>query len=475
MDKKLLVSSFTLVTITNIITKPLWVFLFIYSARKLGVEQYGLYTYLNSIVLTVGVLVDCGFDYLLIREVTQNNNPRIINTVLYTRVALFFVLLLFFLLLFGLGIFDFHQFLIILLLLVFNVVTFLVNSVKSAASAFHLFKDFSIILLIEKAAVIVIGLLALLVFSKLVYFAAALVLGILSAFYFSFKMLKRLPDFRAEFISWELLKKLFVQARYLIFLNILVSVYFRLDVLILRYFLDDINVIGLYGSVHRLIEMYILFPTIIMSAGYPIIAKFTAAEDVKYVLEKLFSLLLIVSIPLSFIFSFNSEAVNHLIYGAEYAEGARGLQYIIWAIIPIGFNYVIGNLFISIRKEYYSIRSLAVGCVVSILLNFILIPKVGYPGAAISVLMAEFAILAVNTYFVSSHFGFELLRNLFAKSFIILGLLFLTEYLLQPLMLGIFTSLIWQLLLSLALLFGFGILKPAYITFYVKNLSFRSR
>jgi len=248
MDKKLLVSSFSFVTISNLLTKPLWVVLFIYSARRLGVEQFGIYTFLNSIVLTTSVILDCGFDYLLIREVTQKNDTGILKTILFTRVVIFLFISLIFFICYILNIFDGFEILIILILLIFNLCTFLVSSFKSAISAFHKFMEFSFILLIEKISIIIAGFLVLIFIPKVMAFVIALAAGIIIALYFSFRILSKSYTLKIKIVPWSFVKKLLYESRYLIIINILYSVYFRLDVILLNYFYNDNTTIGLYGS-----------------------------------------------------------------------------------------------------------------------------------------------------------------------------------------------------------------------------------
>jgi O-antigen/teichoic acid export membrane protein len=153
--------------------------------------------------------------------------------------------------------------------------------------------------------------------------------------------------------------------------------------------------------------MYLLIPSLIMSLAYPIITKnyhsnFLFVQEFVNVLIKVF---LIISIPIAVLISCNSYNINLFIFGEGYSEGSKGLFYIIWTIIPLGLNFLLGNLLVAVKKEKLSAFSVGIASIISIVLNLILIPVLSFVGTSIVAVIVEFLILFLYTHAVLKYFG----------------------------------------------------------------------
>ena len=80
-------------------------------------------------------------------------------------------------------------------------------------------------------------------------------------------------------------------------------------------------------------------------------------------------------------------------------------QVIIWSI-PIGFvNSVTQYVLIAVNQQHFLTRAFVLGVVFNIVGNLILIPRLGYVGAALATILSEFVLLFPFYYAVRRHVG----------------------------------------------------------------------
>jgi O-antigen/teichoic acid export membrane protein len=474
MDKKFLFKSFSLITIANFITKPIWFFLFVFAARVLGTEQFGVYTYITSIILIFSVLIDSGLDYYLIRECTQSdlNYAKLVNSINTLRLGFSCIILIIIFSLHYVDVFSLFEVICLALVLCFQTLTLLISSIKSLVASSNDFVSYSKMLVAEKLIIMVFGFMALLIDNKLISFLISMSVAnliVLLIFYTKNKKKYQL-GFKIPYFSE--LSYIVKKTKFLILLNIFIAIYFRVDILILQYFVSKNSILGLYGSIHRIIEMYLLFPTIIMSVAYPIIAKnlSTKQNEVSILSEKLLKFFFSFSLLIAVVCSFNSYSVNLLLFGQAYKGGENGLKIIIWTILPLGLNYVLGNLLVTINKEKYSALSIAIACVFSIAGNVILAPIFNFVGTSIILLFTESIIFFLYSYFIHKHFKIINIIGLIKRFLLIVIITFIVISLIASLLnLNLILNMLWQVILVVLILKYMGFLDVKLLFSLIKD------
>lgn len=404
------IRSLSKVAFANIITKPIWLILFIFAARRLGTEQFGLYTYAFAWVLIVSFIIDFGFDYIVVKDISQNNNlaNKYFTTIFFSRNIILFVLVA--LAVLGNVLFDIFPadvFIVGIFLLLFQTITVHLQFIRGFVSAFQDYSRYSWMIAIEKLLLIAFGYLALFYSSDLNFFILALLLGNIVLLIIFLKMLRKRFKIKMSDFSIDTLRHIAGSALSLVVMNLFVLLYFRIDVILLKWILNDSNIIGIYGSSRRIIDFYFAIPMMLMSTAYPIIAKnYLANNDYTIQLAtKLFGLISFVTLPICVIVGFNSYEINLIVFGKEYTQGYSGLMLIVWTLIPLGFNYILGNLLIIIKKQNYCVMTLCVASIFNLVLNIFLIPSLSFFGTSISLLMTELLIFIMYTYFTLKFFG----------------------------------------------------------------------
>jgi O-antigen/teichoic acid export membrane protein len=86
--------------------------------------------------------------------------------------------------------------------------------------------------------------------------------------------------------------------------------------------------------------------------------------------------------------SFFSELIINILYGETYLPAAPVLSIHIWSALFVFLGVLATRWLIIEKLQFYSTLITAVGAIINISLNFILIPKIGIVGASWSTLVA---------------------------------------------------------------------------------------
>ncbi len=147
-------------------------------------------------------------------------------------------------------------------------------------------------------------------------------------------------------------------------------------------------------------------------AIFPLMSRFARQESDNLLRSYMLSLrlLTIVSLPIAMAVTFLAGRWSLLVGGAQYLNvpgrvhvfghdvpymGGADLafQVIIWSI-PIGFvNSVTQYVLIAVNQQHYLTRAFIMGVVFNVVGNLILIPRLGYVGAALATILSEFSLL----------------------------------------------------------------------------------
>jgi O-antigen/teichoic acid export membrane protein len=210
-------------------------------------------------------------------------------------------------------------------------------------------------------------------------------------------------------------KKHFKPLAVLFSINIAVSIYTVLDTIILG-ILTNYTDVSYYNVGFRISK---IFSTIIISIGFvliPRISKIYADQDfnsLKALISKSMSIVFILAIPFFFFNLVYAEEFIVLIAGKNYANAANAIR--IFSINPliIGICNVMGAQFLlPIGKEKKVLYATVFGLLISLTLNFSLIPYFGFIGASIACVSAESVVMIYIYFSAKKEIKLELDLNL---------------------------------------------------------------
>ena len=205
--------------------------------------------------------------------------------------------------------------------------------------------------------------------------------------------------------------------------NLLATIFWRIDVWILRP-IAGAAAVGLYSVGLKYLDGLNIIPSVSTMAIFPLMSRYARSESNSLLRSYILSLrlLTIVSLPIAMAVTFLARPLVFIVGGVQYLDvpgvfhifgqtipymGGADLafQVIIWSI-PIGFvNSVTQYVLIAVNQQHYLTRAFILGVVFNVVGNLILIPRLGYVGAALATIFSEFSLLFPFYYSVRRNVG----------------------------------------------------------------------
>lgn len=181
----------------------------------------------------------------------------------------------------------------------------------------------------------------------------------------------------------------------------LYSIYYSIDVVMLTNLVGDYAT-GIYNASYKLISVLTLFYSVYLAVIFPVMSKLFKNDTKLLVIsyEKSVKYLMLIIVPLSIATSLYSGDIIQLIYGHEYSEASSVLSILIWTLCLL-FVAGAGNTLLNASHEEVTVTKLyAIAAIFNITLNFVMIPYLSYDGAAITTVLSEVLIVAIQTYVI---------------------------------------------------------------------------
>lgn len=205
----------------------------------------------------------------------------------------------------------------------------------------------------------------------------------------------------------------------LIISGIMVSVYMRIDQIMVQN-IAGVKEAGAYATVANLSEAWNFIPAVIVTSLFPAIlnAKRDDTDRYKKRIQHLYDLMVYISLPVAIIVSFTAPLIYQVLpYKHEYAYAAPTLSVHIWSGVFVFLGAANSQYLIAENFSKLTFFRTGFGAIVNIVLNLILIPKMGMMGAAIATLVA-YASAPFFTLFIPKvrDQGVMMLKSLFLIS-----------------------------------------------------------
>jgi O-antigen/teichoic acid export membrane protein len=188
--------------------------------------------------------------------------------------------------------------------------------------------------------------------------------------------------------------------------GLLVIAYARIDQVIV-YTISGNKQAGLYGSVYNVLDQAHFVPLSILTTLAPVLAAAWPGDRERLLRTvRLTAELLAVASFGGLAFAIvAADPFVRLIFGAEFAPAASILPVLAGAFVLISFGYLNGNLLLVLGKQKLMLRISLIALVVNVVGNLILVPLVGYKGAAWMTLATEAVVFGQSTLVVMRELG----------------------------------------------------------------------
>jgi PST family polysaccharide transporter len=164
----------------------------------------------------------------------------------------------------------------------------------------------------------------------------------------------------------------------------------KIDQVMIGQMLGDDDV-GIYSAAVRLTEVWYFIPMVITSSVFPVIvqAKKHGDEAYKAILQKLFLLMIWLSLGVACLIMVFAQPFVSLFFGQEFIRAAGPLAIQCWAGIFIFAGLVSNQWYLLENLSRYTLYRNIFGAGINVVLNFLFIPRLGINGAALATLLTQ--------------------------------------------------------------------------------------
>ena len=393
-------------TTAEIISKILQFILFIYAARLLGKADFGKFSFALAFAMIAIIFADFGINTLLIREIARKKNlaSKYFTNAFLTKAI--FSILTFAATVFILSILSCPALTrnVVYIILMFTIISSFTELLYSIFRAFERMEFDALIKIIRMVILTSVGLYALFkgygvivlsfifLFTELIVFLIALKIGMV-------KFIKIRFDIDIEFIK-QIVKKAFPFGLAIVF----GSIYFYIDSVMLSAMKGDIEV-AIYSVAYNLVLALLFVPTIYSNAIYPVLSRHfkSSKEKLVFIYKKSFKYMYIIGLPISVGLFMLANRIIVFFYSREYYASIFALKILAWFVFIKFLNFLTGIILSSIDKQKSRMISQGSTALFNIILNLILIPPLGFIGAAIATLITEIFLFIFYYGFVSKY------------------------------------------------------------------------
>ncbi|RKD19555.1 hypothetical protein BCY91_13215 [Pelobium manganitolerans] len=374
-------------------------FTFPYITRTLSVESYGSVLFIDAFTQYFIIFSALGVPFYGIREISKiKHKPELRSKLVLELISIKLLLAICFSLIFLLLKFFVPE-------LKNNTDLIKLGCISIISSSFLIewfYQGMELYAYITKRSVLIKTLSVISVFwlikandDKLVYYFILVFANVTNAFInFAYYLRKYHSPVCSKLELTKHLKPLAI----LFLINIAVSAYTLLNTIILGVY-TDVTQVSYYEASLRISK---IVTVCIVSVGAVLIPRITSLgtignkNKIKDLMNMSCSIVLLTTIPFCCFCMLFPEEILNIVVGKNYGDTENALRILSPLPLIIGLCNVFGIQFLMpIGKEKKIFLATLMGFVISLILNFILTPKIGYIGASIACLCAEFTVFAI--------------------------------------------------------------------------------
>jgi len=380
-------------TIASVGQKVISFVYFTLIARNIGAEGTGKYFFALSFTTVFVVFIDLGLTQVLIREGAKSKEKlqKYFSSVIFTKIFLGVITYLMALLvinIMGYPVETKH-------LVYLSAVTMLFDSIHltiyGVLRAIGNLKYEAIGVIGSQLVTLVLGTTFLYLKFPLIYLIAAFTIpSFLNVLYSSIVLYKKYKIRLQAKLDKQVLRFMALVAIPFAFTAIFGRVYSYIDSILLSKLAGDIAV-GWYSIPYKITYAFQFMPLALVAALYPKFSEYfiTDKKRLAFVFERAIKYLMVIVFPITIGIGILSRDIILSLYTAEYMNSILPLQILLAGLVFSYVSFPIGAFLNACNRQVTQTVIVFFVMVINIILNLILIPRIGVVGAAISALIGN--------------------------------------------------------------------------------------
>lgn len=191
--------------------------------------------------------------------------------------------------------------------------------------------------------------------------------------------------------SFSIGRQVLSESYHFILSGLMVAIYSQMDKIMIGQMLTDTDV-GYYTTATAICGMWLFAPTAIINSFNPMIIELKkSGNEAMYLrrLQQLYSFVIWLCLGFSLAIALLARLIVVILYGSSYLGAVGALRITIWCETFAMIGTLRGIWIICENKNKYVKYYIAIGAVVNLVLNAIMIPRIGINGAAIATLITQ--------------------------------------------------------------------------------------
>lgn len=373
-------------------------------ARYFGPENFGQFNYALAFVALFTAISTLGMETLTVKSIIDDPGDE--GTILCTSLFLRLCggILLTFLAIAIIKIIEPADQNLHILVLIISL-TMVLKSFEVIEYWIQAYQKAKISSLIRMSSYVIISLLKIfmvifkgtLVTYALIYMVDVAIIGIALTIAY-FKIRDKTSPWK---ISLTYARNILSQSWYLIISGLMVTLYMRIDQVMLGSMMPDRVELGVYSAAVRVAEMWYFVPTAIITSFKPVIMDKKLKNENSYLrtVQILYTIIAWTGIVFGILILLFSKPIIFILYGTDYMKAASILSVSVWAGTFATLGSARFTWLICERLQHYTMVYTAAGLIINIIANYLLIPVIGGYGAAIATLLAQFVNILTLGFF----------------------------------------------------------------------------
>jgi O-antigen/teichoic acid export membrane protein len=378
----------------------------VFLARELGSSALGKWAFAVNFTAIAAVFLDLGFDTLIVREVARDrsSSSKYIGNIVIMKLVLSIVVFGLIAIVVSLMNFPHDTTLAVLILGVYIILNALSTVFMQLFQAFERMEYSASLSVLGQLITTSVGLTFIFSGHGVVAVASACVIGGLLKLTVSFLLCSKRfakPKIEVDLDFWKSAVKNGLAVAMLP-ISAIISV--RTDTIILSLMKTDTEV-GWYNAANILPLGLGDIPMIFMFALLPLMSTsfLTSPSSLRTIYQKSLTFLLMLGLPMAAGMYLLSGRIIPLLYGDQFEPSVVALRMLSWRLFLTFLTTPLSFTLISMNKQNRMAIAVAISAVTNIILNLILIPPLGYKGAATAALVTGAVTLSFCFYWVSKH------------------------------------------------------------------------
>ena len=179
-------------------------------------------------------------------------------------------------------------------------------------------------------------------------------------------------------------------------LNVVVSVYMQLDVVMLG-FMKDVSSVGYFSASLKVCSLLMGIVTSLVSSMIPRMSNLIGTGQMNRfedLAQKTVDFVFLICTPIVFFLILEAPSIITILCGDSFEPAVLPLQFLAPQMLIISLAYILGSqILLSQGYENIFIRAAVIGAIISVLLNIVLIPHYAQDGAALGTVIAQIIVL----------------------------------------------------------------------------------